>query len=73
MKYQHLQFTLPGMPFKWISERKAVWENGTTFELLGHGRGRIVSGGIGYPVKFSGDAYHSLRMGFPLPEICKEW
>lgn len=73
MKYQPLQFTLPETPFQWVSHLKAVWEDGTIFEAYGDGRGRIESNGIGFPVKFAGDAFHALMFGYPMPERCKGW
>lgn len=73
MKYQPLQFTLPGIAYRWVSHCKAVWGNGTTFESYGNGRGHIEANGVGFPVRFAGDAFHALVAGETLPERCKGW
>jgi hypothetical protein len=71
---KHMQFTLPETAHRWISHCKAMWDNGTTFESYAeNGRGHITANGIGYPVRFSGDAYYALVHGLPLPERCKGW
>ena len=57
-----------------------TFPNGVTLTTLPqNGSGRVTYpatdkiGSFGFPVRFSGDCFHALKQGLPIPDKCKAW
>ena len=57
-----------------------TFENGVTLEAMAKdGIGRVTYppagevGSVGFPIRHSGDCFHALKQGLPIPDQCKAW
>ena len=57
-----------------------TFENGVTLDTRADdSTGRVTYpprgdvGSIGFPIRHSGDCFHALKQGLPIPQQCKAW